>query len=467
MPTMTHPSDSPVSSGEDPAAVRKDSGSRLAAKGVGTAVITLVYRDGLGAIFESAYLGPARRLPALGVQPHIVAMTPIGDWLRPRLRRLWTERFAVVNAAVPGGLTRLPVPPSRMPNAWDEAKLLASWIQRHHGAEQPVIIHAGGTLAANVALHTRKHLPHAKIVFQCWGPTSAEFLYGHVGHEDNHAPPAIAAEADQIEEMDRASFREVDAIVSIGESMTRHLTEHYQVPVEKTLLVPCCVDVATFTAAQTERQRVRQQLGLEDRFVVAFVGSLHRWQEPGGVLHLFELIRELEPQAHLLALTPSPSQLRQQLDEHHIAATHSTVMQVPHSEVPAYLNASDIGLLGRGLLQKPSLVNAISSPIKYGEYLASGCPVILGEGVGDFSELTKTQRVGVVIPHNAIDDEMRSLLKSFFADAHNKSDKLRERCRRVATENLDASQYDERLVQLYAKLVTGSSDCMSEQSQTS
>ena len=49
-------------------------------------------------------------------------------------------------------------------------------------------------------------------------------------------------------------------------------------------------------------------------------------------------------------------------------------------------------------------MNTFSSPIKIPEYLAAGCPVLLGAHVGDFSELVRGQGLGVVAgEHEAAD----------------------------------------------------------------
>jgi len=417
-------------------------------------VVLLVYRDGLGAIFDSAYFGPVRRLPKYGVHPHIVTMAPVGEWLRPRLRRRWRERYATINAVSPGCVTRLPVPPKRIPGAWNEGRLLARWLRRQYAGDGPVIVHAGGTQAVYLAVQARNHFPKLKIVFQCWGPTAAEFRYGCLGHESCSAPSDIAEQSAIYEEQDQDGFVESDAIVSIGAAMTRYLKAHYLVPSEKIVQVPCCVDVARFGDSRIQRDSVRNRLGIADRFIVVFVGSLHRWQETGSVLRVFKLIQEQQPRAHLLALTPDPIQLTQQLREHGVTEDEATVKHVLHDDVPNHLHASDIALLGRGLFQRPSLVNAISCPIKYGEYLASGCPVILSEGVGDLSHITEAEKVGVVIPHGVDDNGVRSLLKTFLtAYTHSQSD-VRERCHRIASQRFDASVYDPSLVQMYRSLAT-------------
>jgi hypothetical protein len=42
-------------------------------------------------------------------------------------------------------------------------------------------------------------------------------------------------------------------------------------------------------------------------------------------------------------------------------------------------------------------VNEVASPVKFGEYLASGLPVVMSAGIGDYSELVRRKKVGVIL----------------------------------------------------------------------
>ena len=50
---------------------------------------------------------------------------------------------------------------------------------------------------------------------------------------------------------------------------------------------------------------------------------------------------------------------------------------VPYAEVPNYLNAADIGVVWRN----NDIVNNVSSPVKFSEYVCCGLPVIANDGV--------------------------------------------------------------------------------------
>src|SRR5690606_31076769 len=63
--------------------------------------------------------------------------------------------------------------------------------------------------------------------------------------------------------------------------------------------------------------------------------------------------------------------------------THIILKKVPVSEVSDYLNAADLGF---GLRQPTYSMQGVA-PIKLGEYLLTGLPVIASKGIGDTTEI--------------------------------------------------------------------------------
>ena len=69
------------------------------------------------------------------------------------------------------------------------------------------------------------------------------------------------------------------------------------------------------------------------------------------------------------------------------------LISLPQNKVSEYLTAMDLGLL----LRAPSVLNNFSQPVKFGEYLSAGIPVVLEEGTGDISLILNKHRIGCVI----------------------------------------------------------------------
>jgi hypothetical protein len=102
---------------------------------------------------------------------------------------------------------------------------------------------------------------------------------------------------------------------------------------------------------------------------------------------------DLVPNSHFLAITTDTEEMQRYCTAEGIPQTKSTIVSLPHAEVARYLTAGDIGLL----LRESCPVNQVASPVKFGEYLAAGLPVVISDGIGDYSSLVREERLGVTL----------------------------------------------------------------------
>ncbi|MNP50410.1 hypothetical protein D3C76_1446730 [compost metagenome] len=65
-------------------------------------------------------------------------------------------------------------------------------------------------------------------------------------------------------------------------------------------------------------------------------------------------------------------------------------------EMSTLLSRTEFGFL----LRSPAPLNAVASPIKFGEYISCGVAVIISPGVGDYSELVSTTNAGKILDHS-------------------------------------------------------------------
>ncbi|MGE3314270.1 MAG: glycosyltransferase [Planctomycetaceae bacterium] len=415
-------------------------------------MVFLAYREGLGPIFNSVYVTPAERLLADGFDARVLTMSALGEWIRPAARRRWKAVLDAASARLPGRMHRLPCPPNRAQWAWQEGEILRRWMTWTFGRDRRVILHCGGSRAAAYALDARQHLPKLRVVYQCWGPEAAEHIYDNTvrGANENVAP--VRAEASRRDRLQSRAFVESDAVISISRSMSNWGIEEYGALESRILEVPCFVDTARFRPDEQLRASVRRELGAQDRFVVVYVGSMFRWQFPDGCFEIFRSVQKRYPNALFLAITTSPDAMRRRVHEQGIPESASHIVSVPFEEVPRYVLAGDLAILGRGIGEEPTLVNGLSSPVKFGEYLASGLPVVLSEGIGDFSSLAQEMNLGVVLPYKATPAIIRQLVLEFLEKQERNSLGLQQCCRDVAVENLALSAHIPRLAKLYREL---------------
>jgi hypothetical protein len=133
--------------------------------------------------------------------------------------------------------------------------------------------------------------------------------------------------------------------------------------------------------SEAERLETRAHLGIDrDAPLLAYAGSV-------GAQYCFERIartaaalRRLRPDARLLVLTGSVDEAHTALASEDPSVLAMTIIRSARPEaVPSFLAAADVGLAFR----KRSFSTQAIAPIKLGEYLLCGLPVIGTAGIGE------------------------------------------------------------------------------------
>ena len=130
-----------------------------------------------------------------------------------------------------------------------------------------------------------------------------------------------------------------------------------------------------------QRRAVREHLGIsEDAPLLGYAGSVGPQYMFPQMLELLTILRARDSAARLLILTASVQAAGQAiLDFAPGQANACHLATADPQEVSAYLAACDVGLA----LRRASFSMQGVAPIKIGEYLLSGLPVIGSEGIGD------------------------------------------------------------------------------------
>lgn len=233
-------------------------------------------------------------------------------------------------------------------------------------------------------------------------------------------------------------FPEIDVDVDAGSSFDR-----YSRPVE---VIPCCVATERFQTADADvRKQVRNELALDDRFVIAYVGSFGGWYLSDEMYDLFSAAREIDPMVFIMVLTQRTTEVVvERLKNIGFSENDFFVRSVEPTELPRYLSAADTGVS----FIKRCFSKQASSPTKNAEYLASGLPIIANTDIGDVDALINDNGVGVLV------DEMN---RASYSDAIRRARELgdiREHCCEVARREFDlVTVGGERYRRLYRGLL--------------
>lgn len=128
------------------------------------------------------------------------------------------------------------------------------------------------------------------------------------------------------------------------------------------------------------KNKIRNSLNVgEDEILLVYAGSMGEQYCINEVFHLLEKLTKYNSKSHLLIMTGSTIEAKKLLSQYNHLNDNVTITTVLPSDVPLYLSASDIGIAFR----KASFSMQGVSPIKIGEYLLSGLPVVISTGIGD------------------------------------------------------------------------------------
>ena len=249
------------------------------AKNVTSPVVHLILREGLSSVFEAMVVAPVAKLRERGLDTRLVVFAPIGELFRTNLRRRWRSRMDSINQIYNRPVHRLPSPPARMQRLWSEARILKKWLMSHIGTNKPAILHCRGPEATGLALQVRQEMPQLKVIFDMRGLVDAEYLYDREFTPADLLPANVDAEYHRLKQMQQIALHSADAIFCVSHAMADHAILRLGARAEDVTVLPCAV-AKTDREAGDNRRPIRQRLGIEDNFVVAFSGGTQRWQMP-------------------------------------------------------------------------------------------------------------------------------------------------------------------------------------------
>lgn len=179
----------------------------------------------------------------------------------------------------------------------------------------------------------------------------------------------------------------------------------------------------------------RKSLGLEpDTPLLIYAGSMGLQYCMDEMLRLFAMVLNRRPDSKLLVLTGSPEAMQPTLDKCPQLQGCVTTLSVPPQAVPQYLACADLGLA----LREPSFSMQAVAPIKLGEYLLCGLPVVATAGIGDTSSVVN-EEIGFVIDDLRSNSQLEAAANWFLDVVLPARNAFRDRCRSagIASFSLD------------------------------
>ena len=243
---------------------------------------------------------------------------------------------------------------------------------------KPAFVHARTEHAAMIAA-IAKRIKNYRLIWDARGDTLSEFK-----EYAQHLPPYRKLLAplirNRISKYLTAANGQCDAAIFVSEELRR--LDGKNLPIEKTIIVPCVADESLFFFDPQLREHSRAFLGYgENDVVLAYVGSTASWQCVPETIALMEQAIRANASIKVLIVTPDrdvfqaafPTDLRDR-----VRITSGSL-----DEMNRYLNTADFGML----LRKSTPVNKVASPVKFAEYSLAGLTVVTTDAVEQVKEI--------------------------------------------------------------------------------
>lgn len=334
--------------------------------------------------------------------------------------------------------------PATAYDVWSGVRYASQLVRRY----QIELVHARSHIPAAIALELKRKFG-LKMIFDVRGLMGDEYV--DAGHWRQSSVPYRVTKA-----VERRALELADGIVTLTERIWPIISQWDGLRDRQVIheVVPCCANLELFKFSQHHREQRRKELGLTQKFVVVYSGSIDGWYLTEEMVDFFTVLLSEKPEAHLLWLTPGKHErIHNLMNSRKIAAGSYTVLAAEPSQVSSYLSASDAGLA----FIKPCFSKLASSPTKYAEYLGCGLPLIINAGVGDSDALVVDEQAGVLVRsfNEAEYRHVAARINSFTVDV----DRTRTHNRSVAERLFDVRNPGaERYRRLYKRLLIDPSE---------
>jgi len=301
------------------------------------------------------------------------------------------------------------------------------------------IIHVRGVTPGVIALFLPRILGF-KFIFDTRGLLAEEYVGGGLWKEAGVFFNLVKA-------AEKKLFSKTDAVVVLTEKHRSSIadTGYFKDKNISISVIPCCVDMERFGDYSDIRKKdALKKYGITADMLFIYPGKLGTFYLIKEMMDFFECASGKNQNLKFLILTQDDIEVLNK-KKISIDSQKAYFIHPLYEEIPVLLNCADAGIFFINPYKKFG-----SSPIKLGEFLACGKPVIINSGIGDTEELVRDNRVGVVIKDFNKNEYMDKIKELFELLQEGKT--LAGRCRAVARKYLSLEMGADSYRRIYSEL---------------
>jgi glycosyltransferase involved in cell wall biosynthesis len=315
----------------------------------------------------------------------IVFLEPARVALRSTLR----NRLVEIRRLAPDVKVALVPYVSRM-GLRNRARITAPIVRALAGSGH-VVFHCRGEWAVLWAASIAKSFRRSGIIADIRGSWPEEALAKRGIADIVGADAAVVRDYQAQLETVKQALAAAGQVLTVSRGMVNWLL---QLGVEEQRLhyVPSCV--ARLTFSRDVREELRASLGIKNELLYCFLGSVESYATIGdGIVPFLRATFQRFSDVRLLMVTDEPETMRDLLQRQGLPGDKLLIASAAQDRVWTYLCAADCGCI----LKAPGRLNQTWQPIKLGEYLAAGLPVVVSRGIGDVDITVTRAGAGITV----------------------------------------------------------------------
>src|SRR6218665_3252068 len=252
--------------------------------------------------------------------------------------------------------------PPVLSTVFDIWKMKRKFRQIH--SETPIdLIHCRSYISAFLGIKHQKSIPW---IFDMRGFWADERVEGNIWDIEK---PLYKKIYQFFKKKELQFFNQSSAIVSLTHAGKKEILSWKTLKIieQKITVIPCCVDLNLFDPNRISKEQIenkRIELGLENKHIVGYVGSIGTWYMLTEMLIAFKELQQDDENNVFLFVTREPS--NRILDEAvklGLRKESIKIVSALHHEVPIFLSLFDCSIF----FIKPSFSKTASSQTKQGE----------------------------------------------------------------------------------------------------
>jgi len=244
--------------------------------------------------------------------------------------------------------------------------------------------------------------------------------------------------------IEKRLLKKSDSIVVVSNAFKKYLCDkYYDYNLHRKItVIENSFSEKRFIYSEQLRLKQRKDHHLKDKFILVYSGPSVYWQRFDLILKTFKILKELRKDAYFLIISYDP-EIEEIVLKAGIDRKDFSVYNLPASEVNKYLIMGDIGVIYRD----NRIRSKVCAPIKLGEYLASGLPILAMNDIGDTEIILNKHKTGIIIENETeIKDKLLEIINLI------KDPEIRVRCRETAEESLSLKISSARYLNIYKEI---------------